>query len=242
MAGTTARIDDALKRVLALSGAEAERPEALSGPRLDIVEALRRSPEPMSVADLAAAVRVHANTARHHLDVLSAAGLVDRATEAPDGRGRPRTLYSISASASAPFQELSDVLTTAVAADGRDAVVEAVASRWLRTVPDHRDASTTDAAVDVLVEALRSVGFEARRDPVGDSVVIDHCPYASLIAEHPLICTVHAELVSQVLEETGQPVSLDALDVWVRPGVCRARLTRADVTPEFTASPRRSRQ
>ena len=57
------------------------------------------------------------------------------------------------------------------------------------------------------------------------------CPYASLVQEHPVICDIHARALEQVLAGTGQPVELESMDVFPRPGVCVAHLRRGDVEP-----------
>ncbi len=88
-----------------------------------------------------------------------------------------------------------------------------------------------DAAVDTATEALTDFGFDAVRNPVGDEITLRNCPYAALVAEHPVICDIHAELLRQVLARTGQPVTLGRMDVLPRPGLCVAHLDRADVTP-----------
>src|SRR6188768_967124 len=108
-------IEDALRRVAAL-GDPAERGAAnvISGSRRAILEALRAAAEPLTVEALAEHAGLHANTARHHLDVLAAANLVERTVAPPSGRGRPKVLFSVSPSALAPFAELSEFLQRAL--------------------------------------------------------------------------------------------------------------------------------
>ncbi|HZL81066.1 MAG TPA: hypothetical protein VFC06_03895, partial [Demequina sp.] len=74
---------------------------------------------------------------------------------------------------------------------------------------------------------------------LGDSITIGTCPYASLIAEHPVICDIHTELLATVLNAAGQGVGVEAMDVWVKPTLCRARLDRPDISParSITVSP-----
>ena len=231
-------IEEALRRVAAL-GDPSDRGAAnvISGTRRAILEALRKAGEPLTVEALAEHAGLHANTMRHHLDVLAAANLVERTVAAPAGRGRPKILYSVSASALAPFAELSDFLQRALQGGHEDTVAVEAARRWLASVPQATPVEDADGAVAAAVDSLRAVGFDARADAVGDNIVVSQCPYASLISEHPMICTVHAELVTGVLRRTGQDVALEGFDVWVRPGVCRARLTRPDTQPVFVAEP-----
>jgi len=238
MAEMAPGIEDALRRVATLGDApDAGSANVLSGSRRVILEALRAAPGPLTVEELSEQTALHPNTARHHLDVLAAAELVERKVAAPAGRGRPKILYSVSATALAPYAELSEFLERALEGGDEDVVAVEAARRWLASAPDVGPAEDADAAVAAAVDSLRTVGFEAQTDAIGDSIVVTQCPYASLISEHPMICTVHAELVAGVLRRTGQDVTLDGFDVWVRPGVCRARLSRPDATPTFVAEP-----
>lgn len=231
-------IEDALRRVLALGERDAEgHASPLAGSRRAILDALRAAPEALTIEDLAAAVDLHTNTTRHHLEVLAAAGLVVRATATPTGRGRPRARYRASAAAAQAYADLERQLNEALKGQDVGEVAAETARRWLATAPPVAKAADLDAAVASAIASLREVGFDAHSDEVGDTIVVTDCPYAGLITEHPMICTVHAELVSRALEQTGQPVGLKGFDVWVRPGVCRARLSRPDATPDFVARP-----
>jgi predicted ArsR family transcriptional regulator len=99
-------------------------------------------------------------------------------------------------------------------------------------------ASTPDQAVDQAVESLRAVGFSAEASPLKDSITIGACPFAALVDEHPIICAIHTELLSTVLSASGQEVEVEAMDVWVTPTLCRARLARPDQTPARTIDPK----
>lgn len=229
-------IEQALKRVAALGDpADPGSVNVISGSRRTILETLRGADEPLSGEAIAERTGLHVNTARHHLDVLAAAGLISRTQAAPSGRGRPKVLFSVAPAALAPFADLSAFLQRALDGGNEDVVAVEAARRWLASVPQAGLVDDADGAVAAAVESLQAVGFDARSDAIGDTIVVTECPYASLISEHPMICTVHAELVSGVLARTGQDVTLAGFDVWVRPGVCRARLTRPDTTPAFVA-------
>jgi DNA-binding transcriptional ArsR family regulator len=58
--------------------------EAIAHPvRRDLLDALRESPEPLSVTDLGARCEVSRSTASRHLDILRGAGLVVARNAAP---------------------------------------------------------------------------------------------------------------------------------------------------------------
>src|SRR5690554_962470 len=63
--------------------------------RGQILEHLRTSAGPLTVAALAEQVDLHPNTVRLHLDQLVTAGLVTRERERRDRPGRPRWVYAI---------------------------------------------------------------------------------------------------------------------------------------------------
>lgn len=212
-------------------------PAVLAGARRAILELLRRSEEPVPADAIARSTGLHPNTVRHHLGLLTAAGLIEDLADAPAGRGRPRRLYRASSAVTRSFAQVEASLQAALETHGEDELAMAAARLWLDAAPPVEPAKDLDDAVRTAAQTLEAVGFTARTDAIGDSIVVTDCPYASLITEHPMICTVHAELTASVLARTGQPVTLEAFDVWVRPGVCRARLSRPDTTPAFSTSP-----
>ena len=89
------RTDPATGPVEAGFAAAVARHRALSSPRRTaILHVLRDDEVPQAVDQVAERVGLHVNTAREHLELLVAAGLVSRTAEARATRGRPRTLYA----------------------------------------------------------------------------------------------------------------------------------------------------
>jgi len=112
---------------------------------------------------------------------------------------------------------------------------------WPREVSPadiHLIATGKDATVFEAAQALGRLGFEVSVTPVGDRIDLAGCPYADLVAERPVICEIHASLLQQLLDDSGQQVALASLDVWSRPGVCTAHLRRADARPHRTITMR----
>lgn len=64
-----------------------------SDKRVSMLHALQRSDGPLGVDELAAAVGLHVNTAREHLERLIESGFVASEPELRTTRGRPRILY-----------------------------------------------------------------------------------------------------------------------------------------------------
>ncbi|WP_062079049.1 helix-turn-helix transcriptional regulator [Demequina globuliformis] len=200
--------------------------------RRAVAQGLRHHDSAVTVTELARRLDLHANTVRNHLDSLADDGLVERSQRRSGRRGRPSTVYAPLSTGLLPLEELSAELTAALDACDASAIAKTSARAWkpART----QAAAEPDEAVDHAVEVLRDIGFDASRNRVGDEITMTNCPYASLFPDHPEICAIHAELIHNTLSVSGQPVSVKAVDVWVRPGMCRARLNRADVSPRFT--------
>ena len=92
-------------------------------------------------------------------------------------------------------------------------------------------AATPDEAVAEATDALNGLGFTAVANPRGDAITLTDCPYAELVDANPIICDIHAALVARLLTQTGQPVTVESVVVWTRPGMCAAHLRRPDLVP-----------
>lgn len=205
--------------------------------RARIASVIDNASEPLPVEAIAERTGLHVNTVRGHLDVLLAGETIEREAAGPNGRGRPRWLYRAAAPSPSPYQALAEALSAQLTQVGDPALAGRAAERWAGVLPDLPPVSSPDEAVAEATTALNQLGFTAVSSPLGDSIAVTACPYADLVAENPLICTIHAELVVQLLRQTGQPVTLEALDVWARPGMCQARLSRPDLGPAWTIVP-----
>jgi predicted ArsR family transcriptional regulator len=230
-------IGRSLARLGHLRGAGGAGEEASS--REHLLRLLQESEQPMSLEDLSGMTTLHVNTIRTHLDVLRAAGRVERTRGVVGGRGRPRWLYA--AVRDDAYTELAQDLVAALEQADDAQTAEEAAQRWRRADGISQSAvADPDEAVAVAARALEDLGFDVETSPVGDAVYLGNCPYAALVAEHPVICDIHARALEQVLEGTGQDVELESLDVFPRPGVCVAHLRRKDVDPAWVVRGRRS--
>ncbi|MGV8978604.1 MAG: helix-turn-helix transcriptional regulator [Cellulomonas sp.] len=135
-----------------------------SDKRVSMLHALQRSEAPLGVCELAAAVGLHVNTAREHLERLIDSGFVASAPELRTTRGRPRILYSAVeriAPSTTDGRARDQLMRVLVAGYGRRlpsaaGAAEAAGSVWGRslttTCPDravqrrHRD--TVDVGAD----------------------------------------------------------------------------------------------
>lgn len=208
--------------------------EAGGDSRAAVLGFVEASEDVVRVEQIAEAVGLHPNTVRGHLDALLASGRITRVPDQRSTRGRPHWLYSATASAS--IRELARALDAELELASAPDVARLAAATWAEVGPDVGRAESVEAAVDQTVRALTDFGFEAVRNPVGDQITLRGCPYAEMVHEHPVICDIHAELLGEVLARTAQPVTLEGLDVFPRPGLCVARLRRPDTDPEWSVA------
>ena len=209
-------------------------PNGTQESRARILQVVEAAEAPLSVDNIVERTGLHANTVRGHLDVLLAAGSVTREAADAGGRGRPRWLYRPAAPQASPFQFLAQALSAQLARSDGAEFADSAAERWSKALPELPVAFSPDEAVAEATDALNRLGFNAIASPVGDAISVTGCPYAELVDDDPVICDIHTALVVRLLEQTGQPVRLEAMDVWARRGMCVARLSRPDIAPSRT--------
>jgi predicted ArsR family transcriptional regulator len=193
----------------------------------------------MSIQELCSLSGLHANTVRTHLDSLLASGEIDREQAPAEGRGRPLWRYRTAAKKVSPYEMLAEILASQLGLADDPALTLQAARKWANAAvaEDSAPAIDCDQAVDQAAHSLRHVGFAVSSNPMRDELTLTECPYASLVEQHPMICDVHAALVSELLTRSGQPVSIETLEVWAKPGVCIAHLNRMDQRPARTITP-----
>ena len=186
---------------------------------------------------VAAQVGLHPNTARFHLDGLVDLGLARRDTEQREVPGRPRALYSATAdsrrSERRSYRLLAEVLVRHLATQTKqpgDAALRA-GEGWGRVLTDERPAPIrrigATAATRQLVRVLDDIGFApeavtARRER---QILLHHCPFREVAEEHrDVVCAVHLGLMRGMLAELDAPLDVTALDPFVEPTLCIARL------------------
>lgn len=240
----TAGVGWTLARLAALTPRRPASPrgDSAGASREQIADLLRASPTPMLIEDLCQATGLHANTVRGHLDVLVASGEVSRSRAAAEGRGRPPWLYSASQPSPTMADELRLMLRAQLDAGqgNEEAFIADAAERWAEAMgPDFspREVATAAEAVAAAAEALTKVGFSAEVSPLGESIALHSCPYAALVADHPVICDIHTALLSDLLRRTDQGVQVERMEVWATPTACLARLSRPDLIPERVVTP-----
>lgn len=204
--------------------------------RARVLLALEAAHAPQGIDQVADATGLHMNTVRNHLEVLVASGAVQREPLPATGRGRPRFAYR-PAGGPSPYRTLASALTAQLSGVGDPSIVEQTALRWAEHLGDPRKADSPGEAVTVVVDELNELGFAAEVGLIGDLIVLRSCPYADLVEGSPMICDIHASLIDRLLADTGQAVSMRALEIEPLPHTCVVRLDRPDLAPERVIEP-----
>jgi len=136
---------------------------------------------------------------RHHLAVLESNDLIEIVGQRKEGRGRPLHVYGLS---------------RRVQGDGLDKLAGTLFDIWLGGAPDEsreaglrsvaeRLAGVTDVKIPVMkrliraVERLNELHYQARWEAsaAGARLILGHCPYAAIVADHPELCRMDAFLL-----------------------------------------------
>lgn len=191
------------------------------GSRLKLLHAIQRHPG-QTLKALAATAEIHVNTARDHLRVLEDEGFITATPVDTGRRGRPPMQYH-------PVDDVDHSPTA------RERAAEASArGQLLRRISpelDHGEELPDDALhqLDVLYEHLDDVGMAPVIDHERLTVDVTPCIYQELLAQdRPAVCSVHAKLVRQHLEQIDGPLKLRRLHPFTTAHSCLLVLERED--------------
>lgn len=201
---------------------------ALGDPtRHEVFRYIADAGRPVDVAELTVHLGLHHNAIRQHLAKLVEAALVSEATAPRVGRGRPRLVYTVDASAESrwgvtgPYERLTLLLSEIIRTG--DSPVD-VGRRAGREV----SAATSDAADPVagLVGAMERHGFEPTAKRRGDKVdiVLGDCPFeTTALADPDTVCGLHLGLALGAADSLGGLVIDELVPRDPRRGTCRLR-------------------
>jgi predicted ArsR family transcriptional regulator len=201
--------------------------------RRAMLAALEAAPGPLAASDLAGALGLHPNSVREGLRRLEQAGLVRIARAEPVGRGRPSLRYTRVAEPEDPYRLLAIALADQVAVqpDPRQ-VAEAAGERWGREAAAKASARRDGSAADdlgVVLTLLDQAGFAPEpASPGASDVRIRACPFLPFDRRHlPVVCGVHLGFIRGAFRELGSTRDATAIEPFVRPDLCVARLSRS---------------
>ena len=189
--------------------------------RVRLLHAVQRAPA-RCLKDLAAEADVHINTARDHLRILEYEGFVFSAPVDTGKRGRPPMGYW-------PVQrsEHSPAAQERVEEAGvRGDLLRRIAPE---TTLDSALSQTAQHQLDVLYEHLDDAGMDPVIDSENLTVQVKPCIYQTLLdADCPEVCSVHAKLVRQQLEQVDGPLELRRLHPFTTQHSCLLVLDSAE--------------
>lgn len=231
----------------ALRWVDAAAVAGLGRRRSAVLDVLRASHDPVSVADVAERTRMHVNTARFHLDGLVADGLAVRTAEDRTAPGRPRILYTAAGPVSGPrsYQLLAEMLSGLVAGGKHAGSAAADVGRsWGRHLVERAAPSVrvgADDATERLLRVLDDVGFRpclGHGESGETEVDLHHCPFREVAERHrDVVCSIHLGLMQGALDELRAPLEVTALDPFVTPQLCVAHLRATTPVPSEEPTP-----
>jgi predicted ArsR family transcriptional regulator len=203
---------------------------------------LRHVDKPIGPGEAGAAVGLHPNTARVHLELLCSAGLLERRTEDRTKRGRPRVLYEVGPSArrlgrdgrtreaevgyrdlarlvARQLSELPDVPSEAVRAGRRWASV-------LDKVHLSTERLSATETIRAAAEVLDRLGFDPEPDVGALRILLRRCPFLEVASEsRSVVCGIHLGMLKATVERLDSPVDVAGLEppVTLQPTVCMVR-------------------
>lgn len=178
--------------------------------RAKIFSLLKEKHGPMSTAELAAALGMHGNGIRLHLERLEHAGLIARRRE-QGARGRPRDRWSIAADARpagvkpSAYTELARWLVRSL--DGDAGAMERVDSVGYEIGQNLVPGESGDLIGDAMFDALASLGFQPSIESENveaeeTSFCLNNCPYRDAVHENqPLVCGLHRGMTRGLVEK-----------------------------------------
>jgi predicted ArsR family transcriptional regulator len=219
--------------------------------RIALLDVLRHAERPMTVPELAAAVGLHVNTVRPHVDRLVRDGFAVRGSERRTAPGRPHVVYTLApagphhaasaqraarsgASDSAHdgegYRFLATVLAAHIASRSGDPAAEGVAAgrdwgRWLVDRPAPSTQLDAATAVARVMRVLEHGGFDPELAADGSVVRLHRCPFRRLAeAQSGVVCGVHLGILRGALDELDAPLEASRLEPFVRPDLCLVHL------------------
>jgi len=175
--------------------------------RQKILDYLKRNRKTSS-REIARVLRMTPANARHHLGILAADGRVEVVSQQQIGRGRPEKVYKLAKTVVGDnLSALADALLTEA---GKTIDMDALGKR-LAGVNENGDQPLMHRLVSA-VERLNKMHYQARWEAgaAGPRVILGQCPYATIIAAHPELCTMDTTLLGELLGATvDQTVKLE---------------------------------
>ncbi len=176
-----------------------------------ILDRLKRA-DTLTAPEVAADFELTDTAVRQHLEALEHAGLVERTSAPPQGRGRPPVHWKLTPLANDLFPdrhadltvELIEAIRESVGDDGLDDIVARRSARQLaayrKALPDPARTSVK-VRVRRLAELRSAEGYLAEAVPDGQDMLLleHHCPICDAASACQGLCRAELELFRQAL-------------------------------------------
>lgn len=165
-----------------------------------------------SAAQIGRGLNMSAATVRHHLSIMLADERIEMLVEnRKAGRGRPVKLYKLSEKflgnnlallSDAILREWLNGLSPSKREDALKKIARALVNQIGSSAPDVPAAKR----LAIVIEKLNALHYQARWEAgaEGPRILFGHCPYAAIIKDHPELCQVDAEVLSNALQSTAR--------------------------------------
>lgn len=174
----------------------------LTPARRAVVETLKRTGA-QTVEQLADRLEVSASAVRQHLNFLMAQDLVDFVETPPQGRGRPRRLFRLTARGEELFPSRSGDLALRLLSELARSDPEIVAAALRNRVDEDARWFTQEferlagpATLDDLRNVYDQMGFGPAVEECGDGralLMVAHCPMHEIAALIPELCEIEID-------------------------------------------------
>jgi predicted ArsR family transcriptional regulator len=205
----------------------------MSAQRARVLEQLQSCGPSATITTLAAALGLHTNTVREHLDELVKRGMVSRDFARPVGRGRPAAMYTATTDGpgsdprAREYAGLATALAGQIARSSPDPQADALAAgeAWGGSLVVGIPVGSPARARRRVLSLLTDLGFDPEADARATTARLLRCPLLHAAREHPeIVCRVHLGLVRGALESVGGDPDGAALLPFSEPGACRLHL------------------
>jgi len=194
----------------------------------------------VSAAELARIFKLSAGDARHHLACLEDEGLVIMVDTRIQGRGRPTQLFrlaqdvnrhNLDALTNASMKVLFDSITE----NGREAALRNIAASL--TEGCNPPEGNLPLRLAYTIRFLNNMNYVARWEAHSDAprILISHCPYVSVVANHPETCLMDTFLIGIVLGQSVLRISSEGNNV-AGNMICHFRLDTKTLTIDTPAT------
>ena len=151
------------------------------------------------------ALQVTSANIRHHINILLDQGLIEIVAQEPGrGRGRPTMIYGLtSAALDNNLEGLIGALLSTLLAEDAPEDHEAEIERLADSLHGEKDIpkSGMREQLEYSISKLNDLHYKSRWEASseGPRLILDQCPYNSIIDDHPILCQMDAALISKLM-------------------------------------------